>query len=111
MDFSDNPIIGAFGRGDAGLADYRWSVETWESVVRPGLNRGLDRSAFEQRDQARRASPLRRTADVFDLFLGDSDQIVLSRRADGRYDVVNGRHRIQVARELGISVLPARVIR
>jgi ParB-like chromosome segregation protein Spo0J len=43
------------------------------------------------------------------MFLGD-DPIRLSRRPDGTFDVIGGRHRIQVARQLGIGSLPARVM-
>jgi hypothetical protein len=110
VDYSDNPIAGSFEKGGAKLADYRWAVETWETVVRPGVNRGMSRDDFAQRDRERGASPFRRTADVHDLFLGDSDRILLSRRSDGRFDVVNGRHRVHVARQLGIKSLPARIV-
>lgn len=109
LDTSDNPIQGSFGRGDTTRADYRWAVETWHSVVRPAVERGADRSYFEQRDRDRSAPPRRRSADVFDLFLGTTDRIVVSRRGDGSLDVVNGRHRIEVARELGVVHLPATV--
>jgi ParB-like chromosome segregation protein Spo0J len=33
----------------------------------------------------------------------------LDRRPDGTLNVVNGRHRIEIARELGITSLPAQV--
>lgn len=110
IDFSENPLVGVFGKGGAKLVDYRWAVETWENVVRPGLQRSMSRDDFAERDRAREAQPLRRTADVYDLFLGDTDQIVVSRSADGRYDVINGRHRILVARQLGITTLPGRIV-
>jgi hypothetical protein len=109
-DFSDNPILGSFGRGDTSRADYRWAVETWDGVVRPGLARGMTRADFEARDAQRGAAPLRRTAAVYDMFLGDTDRLRLSRKADGSLNVTNGRHRIEIARELGISNLPAQVI-
>lgn len=110
VDFSDNPITGSLGHGGASVVDYRWAVETWEGVVRAGVGRGLKRDDFAARDEARGAAPMRRTADVYDLFLGDTDRIVLSKRADGTYDVVNGRHRVEAARQLGINSLPARVV-
>jgi hypothetical protein len=111
VDYTDNPVVGAFGKGGATLTDYRWAVETWESVVRPGVEeQNLTRDDFAERDQDREAPPLRRTADVYDLFLGDSSQIVLSQRADGSLDVINGRHRIEAARQLGIEHLPGRIL-
>jgi len=107
--FDDNPIRGGFGRGDADVGDYRWATETWESVVRPGVLAGKIREDFARRDTERgQHVGFRRTAGVYDMFLGD-DSIRLSRRSDGSFDVVGGRHRIEVARQLGITHLPARI--
>jgi hypothetical protein len=108
-DFGDNPIIGSFGRGDTTRVDYRWAVQTWDEVVGPGMRRGMTRADFEARDAARGAQQLRRTAAVYDMFLGDTDRIRVSRRPDGTLDVTNGRHRLEVARELGIRSLPGQV--
>jgi hypothetical protein len=104
--FADNPITGTFGRGGATRADYLWALSAWDETVRPGLDRGLNRDDFAARDAARRAPPLRRTADVYDMFLG-SDPIRVERRPDGSVTVLNGRHRLQIAGELGITRLPA----
>lgn len=109
IDYSDNPIIAEAGKGGAKHSDYVWATETWVKVVAPGMARGQNREDFVHRDAARNAPPLRRTADVFDLFTGDS-RIVLARRGDGTMDVINGRHRIEAARELGIQWLPARIV-
>jgi hypothetical protein len=109
-DFSDNPISGGFGRGGTTRADYRWAVQTWDETVGPGVARGMTRADFEARDAARGAPVLRRTAAVYDMFLGDSDRILVSRRPDGSLDVTNGRHRMEVARELGVNYLPGQVL-
>lgn len=109
-DFGDNPIIGSFGRGDTTRADYRWAVQTWDELVGPGVAKGMTREDFEARDAAREAPPLRRTAAVYDMFLGDTDRLRVTRRPDGSLDVTNGRHRLEVARELGIKSLPGQVI-
>lgn len=45
---------------------------------------------------------------VYDAFFGD-DAIYLSRRAgDARWTVTNGQHRLEIARRLGITHVPAR---
>ena len=108
VDFADNPITGSFGRGGHTRADYRWAMTTWDQVVRPGLDRGMSRDDFAARDAARGASPPRRTADVYDMFLG-SDPIRVERGAGETLDVIDGRHRLVVACELGITHLPAHV--
>lgn len=105
--FADNPVTGTFGRGGLTRADYRWAVSTWDELVRPGLDRGMTRDDFDARDTASGAPPLRRTADVYDMFLG-SDPIRVERRPDGSIAVINGPHRLQVADELGITRLPAK---
>jgi hypothetical protein len=107
--FDDNPILGTFGRGGATLTDYRWAAETWETVVRPGVLAGKTREDFGRQDaSAGRYTGYRRLGGVHDMFLGDHP-IQFSRRADGTLDVANGRHRVQVARQLGITHLPGRM--
>jgi ParB-like chromosome segregation protein Spo0J len=103
--FDDNPIIGEWGRGGLTKADYRWALETWGNVVAPGVNSGMTRDDFDARDQARHAVATRKSAAAYDMFLG-SDPIRVDRLADGSHSVTGGRHRIEAARELGITSLP-----
>lgn len=113
-DLDDNPILdddrsqGTFGKGGLSRADYRWAVQTWNDTVGPGVAGGKTREDFVERDSQSGAKPLRRTADVYDIFLG-SDRIRADRQPDGSLDIVNGRHRLLVARELGIKTLPGEV--
>jgi ParB-like chromosome segregation protein Spo0J len=106
--FADNPITGSFGRGGRTRADYRWAVTTWDQVVRPGLDRGMCRDDFAARDAARGSTPPRRSADVYDMFLG-TGPVRVERLADGRLNVIDGRHRLAAAGELGVTHLPAAV--
>ncbi len=113
-ELDDNPILddhrlqGKFGKGGLSRADYRWAVQTWHDTVGPGVASGKTRDHFAERDSQSNAQPLRRTADVYDMFLG-TDRIVADRRADGSLNIVNGRHRLLIARELGIKNLPGQV--
>jgi hypothetical protein len=110
----DNPILdddrseGTFGKGGLSRADYRWAVQTWNDTVSPGVAGGKTRADFVERDARSNARPLRRTADVYDIFLGSS-RILVDRRPDGSLNVINGRHRLMVAQELGIKTLPGQV--
>lgn len=104
----DNRTQGTFGKGGLSRSDYRWAVQTWDDTVGPGIAAGKTRQDFVDRDERSNAQPLRRTADVYDMFLG-SDRIRVDRRPDGSLDVVNGRHRLLIARELGIRTLPGQV--
>lgn len=110
VDLADAPAADAFERRGATLADYRWAVQTWDAVVRPGVARGMTRADFEARDAQRAATDMRRTAQVYDLFLGEGNRLKVARLPDGTVDVRNGYHRFQIARDLGIRSLPAQVI-
>lgn len=113
-DLAENPILddnssqGSFGKGGLSRADYRWAVQTWNDTVGPGLASGQTREDFAARDARSNAPPLRRTADVYDIFLGTS-RIRIDHQPDGSLNVVNGRHRLMIARELGIRSLPGQV--
>jgi hypothetical protein len=112
--FDDNPVLdddrarGTFGKGGLTRADYRWAVQTWNDTVGPGVAGGKTREDFAERDGRSNAPPLRRTADVYDMFLG-TDRIRVDRQPDGSLTVTNGRHRLLIARELGIKNLPGQV--
>lgn len=114
VELDDNPILddngaqGTFGKGGLSRSDYRWAVQTWDDVVGPGVAAGKTRDDFAMRDVASDARPLRRTADVYDMFLG-SERIRADRRPDGSLNIINGRHRLLIARELGIKSLPGDV--
>lgn len=110
VDYGDNPIIDNFGKGGATRGDYEWAVRTWHDVISPGVARGLTRGDFEAMDNASGAPAFRRVAAAYDLFLGDSDRLKFTRRPDGKLEVINGRHRIEVARALGIGALPGKII-
>jgi hypothetical protein len=108
-DLDDTPIKDGFTRGGLSRGDYRWAVQTWHDTVGPGVARGMTRNDFAARDNREPpAPPLRRTADVYDIFLG-SKAIRAYRRPDGSLNIINGFHRLQIARELGIKDLPGLV--
>jgi hypothetical protein len=113
-DLNENPILdedrarGTFGKGGLSRADFRWAVQTWHDTVGPGVASGKTRDDFAERDTRSNAQPLRRTADVYDMFLG-TDRIRADRRPDGSLNIVNGRHRLLIARELGIKSLPGQL--
>jgi hypothetical protein len=113
-DLDENPVLdggrskATFGKGGLSRADYRWAVQTWNDTVGPGVASGKTREDFAERDARSNAQPLRRTADVYDMFLG-TDRIRADRQSDGSLNIVNGRHRLLIARELGIKNLPGQV--
>ena len=113
-DLDENPILdddrskATFGKGGLSRADYRWAVQAWNDTVGPGVASGKTREDFAERDARSNAQPLRRMADVYDMFLG-TDRIRADRQSDGSLNIVNGRHRLLIAKELGIKNLPGQV--
>lgn len=83
--------------------------------MEPALSQGADVETFHQWDQANQIghySPdgyVRGYADVYHSYHGD-EAVALSGKGDGTYEVINGRHRIAVAREAGLQKIPARVL-
>lgn len=83
--------------------------------MQPSLAGGTDVELFHGWDQANQighyspAGYIRGYADVYHSYYGD-EAIALEAKADGRYNVINGRHRLAVAREVGLSKVPARML-
>lgn len=40
----------------------------------------------------------------------ETDPIALSPTEDGRYEIINGRHRVYLAHEMGLETIPARIV-
>lgn len=80
--------------------------------ILPELQLSPERSTdyFLQCDMEKGQSYTEGTLRVYEAFFGES-HIALSRSlSNGLFGVTNGRHRIKVARELGWSSVPARII-
>jgi hypothetical protein len=81
----------------------------------PALERGEMPETFDAWDKANRIghySPdayVRGYTDVYDSYYG-AEKIGLELKPNGTYDVLNGRHRIYVAREAGLTKIPAQVV-
>ncbi len=87
-----------------GLADLR-------DEILPAMEANGGRRADYFRDLDQRAG--RQYADglqrVYEAFFGEGDFIYLVRRPDGTLDLINGRHRLKVAKDLGWDAIPAQV--
>lgn len=105
FDFSDNPIT---GWDKAPREDIEWAVSRWDDTLAPGIAAGKTRDDFAAMDAAANAPEHRRLANVWDYLLGDDAIHSGSSTPSGGLDVGGGRHRLQVARDLGIRFLPIR---
>lgn len=96
-----------FGKGYS-PEDLRWAHEAFQEVVLPALALGKGEDYFRQRDVQEGRMGTRSYADTHAGFLKDGSAVKLD-AVDGRFEVKNGRHRIAVARAMGLSEIPARL--
>ncbi|HWJ84592.1 MAG TPA: hypothetical protein VNR62_04140 [Cellulomonas sp.] len=89
-------------------AALEWAHEAFISVIAPGIAAGATIDTFRDLDQAENRMGTRSYAMTYQGFLG-TDAIVLSPAGAG-LEVNNGYHRIWVARRMGLTSVPARVV-
>ena len=88
--------------------DVAGGIERLESVVRPAVDQGADGDYFDWLDSTSSLDREHGYRRIYDAFYGD-DAIRLG-RVGPLYEVINGRHRLFVARQLGLSSIVARVV-
>jgi hypothetical protein len=79
-----------------------------EEEVRPAVERGATGDYFSQLDKEQGLDYEHGYRRVYDAFYGDS--CIRLEKVGDSYAVVNGYHRLAVARELGLKTVPAQVI-
>ena len=85
--------------------------------MQPVLQNGADVETFHGWDKANQIghySPhnyVRGYADVYHSYYTDigGEHVALEIQPDGRYEIINGCHRVVAARDAGLSYIPARV--
>lgn len=83
------------------------ATEQLESI-KPQIAQGLDSGDFAAQDAANGLDYEHGKQRVYDLFYG-SQSIRLNKDGDA-YSIVHGRHRVYVAKELGLDSIPADVV-
>jgi hypothetical protein len=82
-------------------------VERFDREVRPAVEGGATKEYFEKQDTASGVDYERGLTRLYDAFYGT--EAIRLERVDGRHIPVNGEHRLFIARQLGLSSLPASV--
>jgi hypothetical protein len=108
IDLSDSPVHGPDDFRKVSEPDMREGLRKLAEVVLPAVAGGLRAQHFDRLDAERGLDYEHGYRRVFDAFYGN-DAIRLERTKD-RYVVVNGYHRLTLARALGWLTVPARVI-
>jgi hypothetical protein len=80
-----------------------------EEIVQPGVDQGWTGDDFARVDAERGYDYEHGYQRIYDAFYG-TDAIRLDGSAGGQHTVVNGYHRLYVARQLGITSVPARIV-
>ncbi|HVK25255.1 MAG TPA: hypothetical protein VM677_28185 [Actinokineospora sp.] len=109
IDASDSGVRGPEDFTKVSAEEMRAGLLLLERVILPAVSRGEGIEDMRARDTAARAAG--GSADhvrVYEAFFGDS-AIKLARAADGGLTVINGYHRIWLARRIGVERLPAEV--
>jgi hypothetical protein len=84
--------------------------------MKPAISQNANGDTFDDWDKANQIghyspeSHTRGYQDVYHSYYGNNDCIALSPNKDGGYDIINGRHRIYLAREAGLKSIPARMV-
>lgn len=108
IDTTQSTVAGPASFQKVSYPEMQRGLNVLDEVVLPSVRAGADGDYFSRLDEARGVPYGQGTRRVYDAFFGDS--AVLLNRVGNRYTVTNGQHRIFLARELGMTSLPARVL-
>lgn len=92
-------------------SDMSWGIEKLEAVVLPAIEAGKDVGYFRARDAAEGLSGTRSYESVYEAFFNADFAVKLTALPSGRFEIINGYHRVALARRLGVSKLPTIVRR
>ena len=92
--------------------DMRRGFGTLRRQVLPFLAQNPDANArvFQELDGFNDGGGPKPRQKAYEAFFGDASIVLDGPLSDGTFSVTNGRHRIKVARDMGWSAVPARVI-
>ncbi len=108
LDTSKSGVTGPESFSKTDYARMRQGVQRLDEVVLDAVRNGADGEHFARMDAQRGLDYEGGYQRVYEAFFG-GDSLRLDHRSDGTYEVIDGLHRIHVARELGLSSLPARI--
>lgn len=108
IDLSDSHVSSSDDFHKVSMSDMQAGLQKLQSVVAPAVAQGKDKDYFRELDQANGLSYPDGYLRIYEAFYGDSP--IRLEKIGGRYQVINGYHRLFVAQKLGIASLPANVI-
>lgn len=108
VDLSDSPVADTGDFHKVSAQEMEEGLRKLQDVVAPAVAQGADGDYFSRLDATQGLNYARGYRRIYDAFYGQ-DCIRLEKVGD-RYQVVNGYHRLFLARQMGIKTLPARIV-
>jgi hypothetical protein len=108
VDLNDSHVQGEKDFKKVSKAEMQEGFEKLETTVRPAVDKGADGDYFSDLDRTQGLDYEHGYRRVYDSFYGN-DAIRLDKAGD-TYTVVNGYHRLAIAKEIGLTTVPAWVI-
>lgn len=108
IDLRDSPIDGPEDYHKVSYAEMVDGCKRLNRDVRPQVENGADGDSFAESDAEKGLDYEYGDQRIYDAFYGNS--AIRLEKIDDTYQVVNGYHRLEVARDLGFTTVPARVI-
>lgn len=108
IDLSDSHVAGS---GDFKKVSPQTMIEGFQKlqdVVIPAVARGADADYFARLDASQGLDNANGYLNIYHVFYGDISCIRLD-KVGNKYTVTNGYHRLFIARQLGITSVPAKV--
>ena len=104
----DSPVHNESDFRKVSKAEMLEGFEKLETTVRPAVGKGADGDYFSDLDKAQGLDYEHGYRRVYDSFYGN-EPIRLEKTGD-TYNVVNGYHRLAIAKEIGLTTVPAWVV-
>ncbi len=109
IDLSSSPVTSSQDFHKVSYQEMVEGLQKWQNVVAPAVAQGADGDYFSQLDATLGHDYAHGYRRIYDAFYGQ-DCIKLEQVGD-RFIVINGYHRLFVARKLGITALPAQIVK
>ncbi len=91
------------------IEEMREGLRKLVDVVRPAVEAGATAEDFSRMDEEQGLDYAHGYRRIYDAFYGANNCIVVE-KVGARYQVINGRHRLLLARAMGVDSLPAQVL-
>jgi hypothetical protein len=108
IDLSESPVKSEMDFHKTSHDEMVRGFDTLKKEIRPALEKGADTDYFRNLDQQRGVDYAHGTQRVYEAFYG-KDAIRIEKIGD-HYTVINGYHRLFVAKELNVPNVPASVV-